>query len=173
MSHVQVQGICIPMTKLHPNVSTRKKLLSYSTSWYKDVTTQNIYFKTTCFNLSSFTVVIGEIKLLHLNEAPCLTCSQGYVNICCVKEWKYKWIIKCDKINQVSSVSYWLLNGDFPSFLKLKYSWFTMLQVYSKMIQLYIYVCVCVYTYVERYIHVFISFSDSFFIGHHRQLMGF
>lgn len=82
MSHVQVQGICIPMTKLHPNVSTRKKLLSYSTSWYKDVTTQNIYFKTTCFNLSSFTVVIGEIKLLHLNEAPCLTCSQSYVNIC-------------------------------------------------------------------------------------------
>ena len=70
------------MTKIHPNISIRKELLSYGISWYKDVTTQNIYYKTTRFNLPSFAVVIREQKLLHLHGAACLTSSQSYIGGC-------------------------------------------------------------------------------------------
>ena len=44
------------------------------------------------------------------------------------------------------------------SFLKLKYSWFTMLWqflLYSKVTQSYIYVCVCVYIYIYVCMYVY------------------
>ena len=46
-------------------------------------------------------------------------------------------------------------------FFSLKYSWFTVFQVYSKVIHLYIHTHTHIYTHTHTYLYVY-SFSDSF-----------
>lgn len=61
LSHVQIRGICISMTKLNPNVSTENKLHLIGAPGFKALNTQMPLLKPS---------VIRGLKLPHLIENP-------------------------------------------------------------------------------------------------------